>query len=283
MWENDFIASPPPFPQGEPRFLEDLKSWKISTPHWDKSLQPGENDLDMRDGFTVDRSSFPDPEGLLTSIYDHLDRFRDANGIGEGRVVVRTVKCGDLASESYRMTVDDSSVTIEAGNTEGARRGLFYFEEQFCGAPNAFLPRKTIRRDNWLKNRISRCFFGPIKRPPFNIDELMNDIDYYPEQYLDRLAQEGVNGLWLTIVFREICKTSFLPENPDAERRREKLRRSVEKCRKYGIKIWVFAIEPAAWSMKNPKPEGLPHGPGCNGPGNLFCPNSEASAKYLYE
>ena len=30
----------------------------------------------------------------------------------------------------------------------------------------------------WLKNRISRCFFGPIKRPPFNRDELMDDVDY---------------------------------------------------------------------------------------------------------
>ena len=24
----------------------------------------------------------------------------------------------------------------------------------------------------WLENRISRCFFSPIKRPPFNRDEL---------------------------------------------------------------------------------------------------------------
>ena len=283
MWENEFVAAPPQFPQGEPRFLEDLKSWKIAVPHWDKDILPGAGDLDLRGGFTVDRSGFPDPEELLTSVYDHLDRFRKSIDFPEGNVSVRAVRCDDLSSESYRFKVDDSGVVIEAGNTEGARRGLYYFEEQLCSAKNAFLPKKTTRRDNWLKNRISRCFFGPIKRPPFNIDELMNDIDYYPEQYLDRLAQEGVNGLWLTIIFREICKTSFLPENPDAERRREKLRRSVEKCRKFGIKLWVFAIEPAAWTQVNPKPADLPHGPDCNGPGKLFCPNSEESARYLYE
>ena len=283
MWENDFFAAPPKFPEGEPRFLEDLTSWKIAVPHWDGTTLPGADDLDMRNGFTVDRSGFPDPEGLLTSVYDHLDRFRNSINFTEGKVSVKAVKCDDLSSESYRMKVDDSGVTIEAGNTEGARRGLYYFEEQLCASKNAFLPKKTTRRDNWLKNRISRCFFGPIKRPPFNIDELMNDIDYYPEQYLDRLAQEGINGLWLTIVFREICKTSFIPEDPNAERRREKLRRSVEKCRKFGIKLWVFAIEPASWTLKNPKPEALPQGPACWGPGHLFCPNSKESEQYLYE
>ena len=283
MWENDFIANPPQFPQGEPRFLDDLKSWKIAVPHWDADARPGTDDLDMSAGFTVDRSVFPDPEGLLTSVYDHLDRFRKSIGFPEGKAVVKAVKCDDLSSESYRMTVDGSGVTIEAGNTEGARRGLYYFEEQFCASRGPFMAKGSVRRDNWLKNRISRCFFGPIKRPPFNIDELMNDIDYYPEQYLDRLAQEGINGLWLTIIFREICKTSFLPENPDAERRREKLRRSVEKCRKFGIKLWVFAIEPAAWSLTNPKPEVLPAGPDTYGPSKLFCPNSEESARYLYE
>ena len=56
MWENDFFAAPPKFPEGEPRFLEDLKSWKIAVPHWDKDILPGAGDLDLRGGFTVDRS-----------------------------------------------------------------------------------------------------------------------------------------------------------------------------------------------------------------------------------
>ena len=82
-----------------------------------------------------------------------------------------------------------------------------------------YLPIGTKTKHYWLKNRISRCFFGPIKRPPFNIDELMNDIDYYPDEYLSRLAHEGVNGLWLTITFREICNTSIRKAVPDAAKR----------------------------------------------------------------
>ena len=127
------------------------KSWKIAVPHWDADAKPGTGDLDMRDGFTVDRTAFPDPEGVLTSVYDHLDRFRSSISFPEGKVAVKAVKCDDLSSECFRMKVDDSCVTIEAGNTEGARRGLYYFEEQFCASKNAFhsafsTPPKTRTR-----------------------------------------------------------------------------------------------------------------------------------------
>lgn len=280
MPENEFTVDPPPFPERELKFLEDLKSWKIPTPHWSREELPGKEYTDFRKGFTIERS-FPDPEGLLTSVYEHLERFRAALHAFSGPVVKAELS-GELRGESFRLKVTEEGAVIEAGNTEGARRGLYYFEDALTASPGAFLPRGVTEKNCWLKNRISRCFFGPIKRPPFNRDELLDEIDYYPEPYLDRLAKEGVNGLWLTIVFREICRTSFLPEDPQAGKRREKLRKSVEKCRKYGIKLWVFAIEPAAWGANNPLPPGLPAGPAA-GLLRPFCPASEASEKYLYE
>jgi hypothetical protein len=85
----------------------------------------------------------------------------------------------------------------------------------------------------WLENRISRCFFSPIKRPPFNRDELKDDIDYYPTNYLERLRREGVNGLWLSLALDDMDAAAIA-----------KLRRTVEKCAAHGIKIWAFGIEP---------------------------------------
>ncbi|HNX04373.1 MAG TPA: hypothetical protein PKI32_02665, partial [Opitutales bacterium] len=96
----------------------------------------------------------------------------------------------------------------------------------------------------WLTNRISRCFFGPIKRPPYYRDELMDDVDYYPGHYLDRLAREGVNGLWLTIAFKDFSRELTGDWPKDAQKRFAKLRRTVEKCGNYGIKVWLFCIEP---------------------------------------
>jgi hypothetical protein len=72
----------------------------------------------------------------------------------------------------------------------------------------------------------------------------MDDVDYYPDAYLNRLAHEGVNGLWLSIEWKDITKTSFRAPSPDLERRLAKLRRTVEKCARYGIKIWLYSNEP---------------------------------------
>jgi hypothetical protein len=153
------------------------------------------------------------------------------------------------------------------------------------GTDGPFLPIGVIDRHPWLKNRISRCFFGPIKRPPLNRDELMDDIDYYPDPYLDRLAHEGVNGLWLTIRFRDLCETALTEAPPNAEKRLAKLRRTVDKCLRYGIKTWVFCIEPSGFSSddpllaKYPELRGAPDGGG----GYCFCPGSDTADRYLYE
>ena len=141
----------------------------------------------------------------------------------------------------------------------------------------------------WLENRISRCFFGPIKRPPFNRDELMDDIDYYPEAYLAQLRDEGVNGLWLTVEFRDLVETSFNHRHPTAAKRLAKLRRTVEKCAKYGIGVWVFAIEPRCG---NAAPEfyaantnlfARAYWPPCDDWDHLMCPSKPESRRYLKE
>ena len=114
-----------------------------------------------------------------------------------------------------------------------------------CPMPGEYDVRRMMAgRKPWLDNRISRCFFGPIRRPPYNRDELMDDVDYYPDDYLDRLAREGVNGLWLTIAFRDYSKEVAGEWTKDVPRRIAKLRETVRKCARHGIKVWLFCIEP---------------------------------------
>lgn len=150
--------------------------------------------------------------------------------------------------ESYRIDVrPDGKVTITTEDDEGLRRAVYHYQDRVRAGD-----LKSCVRKPWVRNRISRCFFGPIKRPPLNHDELMDDVDYYPEAYLDRLAHEGINGLWLTVEWRDLAETSFTKRSPDAARRLAKLRRTVDRCLKYGIKTWIFCIEPKAVKTDDP-------------------------------
>ena len=60
-----------------------------------------------------------------------------------------------------------------------------------------------IRRHPFVKTRISRCFFAPPSHASNEgtVNELASDIDYYPDEYLNRLAHDGINGLWLGASF----------------------------------------------------------------------------------
>ena len=279
------FRNPPPFPTGEPAFVQELRREEEIPVCWETAAQPEAGEADFRRGLRL-LPEFPDPEQLLLTAEREMHRFLQRNNLAkpDGAPLI-TRRAADLAGETFRMTVTADAVTLEAGNTEGIRRGLYTILDSLAGSRGPFLPLGCSTRRPWLKNRISRCFFSPIKRPPFQRDELLDEVDYYPEAYLARLAREGVNGLWLSISFREVCTTSFYAVDPQAQQRLGKLRRTVETCRKYGIRIWVFGIEPAGWEEeKNPCPSDAPElqGPkfGCC---TSFCPASETAQRYLYE
>jgi len=298
-------------------FIDELKSPLHRKPHWNRySPEPGE--LYFGKGVRI-LKSFPDPEGLLDTAWQDLERFfcdvgipmvettefeavksdyiksgtsktiktkTEKSSFSESEIItIKAIEGEQGCFESYCIEISKNSITIKAGDTEGIRRGIFYLEDLILESEGPFLKQTVIKRTPWVKNRISRCFFGPIKRPPFNRDELMDDIDYYPDEYLNRLAHEGINILWLTVEFRDICKTDLVPEyGKDSDKRLEKLRKTVEKCRRYGIKVFIFCIEPRIWGPDDPLVLNHPEVAGArNGNDICFCPFTEVSQQYLYE
>ncbi len=124
-----------------------------------------------------------------------------------GGYVIETAAVPGLGEEGFRLETGMRACRLLATGAEGIRRGIFYLEDEMLRLRGPFLPVGNVERRPFIARRISRCFFGPIKRPPRMRDELMDDVDYYPEQYLNRLAHDGVNGLWLTVEFRDLCTT----------------------------------------------------------------------------
>ena len=270
--------------QSEWKFIEELLLPEHRVFNWNRTTRQV-CEADMSGGIRL-LSDFPDSSGLLTTAYEDMERFFDECGISrDGSYKIITVYGDAGENDSFRLLVEPGSCKIIAKNIEGIRRGIFYLEDMLLGSDGPFLKIGEIHRTAWIKNRISRCFFGPIKRPPLNRDELMDEADYYPKEYLNRLAHEGINGLWLTIKFSDLCKTSVTPEyGKDAIQRLTKLRSTVDKCLRYGIKTYIFCIEPAAWNADSPILKRHPELGGAKHMGDLcFCPFSKTAQQYLYE
>ncbi len=280
------LGAPPAQPGDETwTFINDLKAllWGNGLGWSPRAAASGEADLSR--GVRVE-AKFADPEGVLKTAYADLADFCAAGKLPDnGPFVIETAKAETPVFEAYRIEVTADRCRILAADTEGIRRGIFKVQDMMRAACGPFLPLGTTERKPFIKSRISRCFFGPIKRPPRYRDELMDDVDYYPDQYLNRLAHEGINGLWLTITFKDLCKTEVAPEYGDnVERRLAKLRKTVEQCRRYGIRIYIFSIEPTAWEINSPVLKRHPEmGGDLIGNTRPFCPWPEVSQRYLYE
>jgi glycerophosphoryl diester phosphodiesterase len=281
------IRNQPPQP-GEDRwrFTEDLKAPMWSGHPWGKN-RAGAQDADLSRGVTL-KPNFPDPAGRLATAYDDLRLFLAAGRVSTaaGSYVIETAATPGLQEDAFRIETSRQSSRILAGGPEGIRRGIFRLEDEMLRRRGPFLPIGTVEQRPAVRRLISRCFFGPIKRPPKMRDELMDDVDYYPEQYLNRLAHEGVNGLWLTVEFRDLVSTPFTPDyGKQAARRLDKLRRTVAACLRYGIRTYIFSIEPRAWDADSPVPEKFPDMAGVRtyDGKRYFCPAGENGRQYLYQ
>ena len=284
-------------------FINELKSEYHRKPHWNRH-KPEAGELDLRYGVLLQKK-YPDPECLLDTAWQDLERFLDDLEIPRINLVKQNEKSNDLepsndrpgfitilvdkvrqdCSESYCIEIKKDLITIKSGDIEGVRRAVYYLEDLILASDGPFLKTRYIKRSPWIENRITRCFFGPIKRPPFNRDELMDNIDYYPDEYLNRLAHEGINILWITVEFRDIVKTELVPEyGENRERRLSKLRKTVDKCRRYGIRVFIFCIEPKIWGPDDPLLLRNPEIAGAKTRNDIcFCPSSDISQQYLYE
>ncbi len=283
---NHYMKNVPPQPSEETwSFIDDLKA-PMWTKHIWESAKVSNKHVNLSNGVTI-KKSFADPNKRLETAYNDLHKFFDSGGITShnGKYVIETIKVNELQVESFRIDVQMGSCRIMAGDVEGIRRGIFQLEDEMLRLRSSLLPLGIIEKKTAIKRRISRCFFGPIKRPPKLKDELMDSVNYYPEQYLNRLAHEGVNGLWLTIEFRDLVATTFTPDaGKDAEYRLAKLKKTVESCLRYGIRTYIFCIEPRSRDFDSQALKKYPELAGASlGNRNFFCPISQTAHKYLYE
>lgn len=228
------------------RFVDELKSplHTVSPSHFCTEKALAENEVSAIGAF-LDKS-FPDPEGLLDTVCGDFEAFLGVCGISGDRYPIRLVGSPVYEGEAHQIAVAESGVTVTAGSCEGIRRALYFLEDEMIKRGGPILARGTKERRAWVKTRISRCFFSPRNRSGSEEDdELVNGGDYYPDNYLSRLAHDGVNGLWIYTHMETLVSTTLHPEfSEKSELRQKNLNRIIEKCRKYGIRVFAFFSEP---------------------------------------
>ncbi len=89
--------------------------------------------------------------------------------------------------------------------------------------------------------------------------------DSFPEGYLARLAETGVNGVWVQAVLYKLSEFPWQPElSEHYQERLENLAKIVARAKKYGIGIYLYLNEPRAMPLsfyeKHPELKGALEG-----------------------
>lgn len=264
------------------RFIDELKSpVHTEKPDFWNRKEARKGEVEAK-GIYI-RTPFPDEGGLLDTAYADFANFSEIYGIAGSEYPVDIVRGETECFEAYTIDINAGGVTITAADTEGARRAVIELEDELRRREGPFLPQGRINRRPYVKSRITRCFFSPINRPPKYGDELSDDIDYYPEEYLNRLMHDGTNGVWIYTRFSDLVPSSVFEEyGKGYEARIEKLNRVIDKCARYGIGVYVFAIEPVALNedMAKKYPELCSQK---QWGGTTLCVNTEGGYEYCRE
>ena len=227
--------------QPEKTFQVDLHTFKIPIVHRRKASK-SKNEFSPQEIY-LDEGEFCNEMTLATSFSD-FDNFLRENGLSGFKYPVRLKRVDGFEKEEFDCFSTPVFCEIRASEKEGIRRALIWLQDTLC-VGGGYLQFGQTHCKPQIKRRITRCFFSPTNRPPKNGDELSDDIDYYPEAYLNRLMHDGINGIWIYSSFADLVKTSYIPEfGEGADARIEKLKGVVEKCERYGIEVFIFAMEP---------------------------------------
>ena len=135
----------------------------------------------------------------------------------------------------------------------------FHFVETLSQLDEKSTTRASATDRSQESLRFIYSYFGTFGDP---LDD--SAADPYPEGLLAKLADVGVNGVWMHVVLRQLAPGGpHFPEFGDGhERRLANLRRLVKQTKKYGIGVYLYMNEPRAMPAKffqeRPDMAGIP-------------------------
>lgn len=114
---------------------------------------------------------------------------------------------------------------------------------------------------------------------------LDKSLETYPEEMFRRLAEVGVNGIWIHVVLRTLVEPDDkgFPGDSRAAERIDGLKRLVDRAAKYGVRVFLYMNEPRSMEPEwfDAKPERKAYG-GYELKGlRSFCPSNPEVLDWL--
>jgi hypothetical protein len=275
-------------PDHLPGMLEALsRPWHADIRRESAAGASGGCSVDLSGGYQLEFAALgaADRSLLLPACADFRRFMLESMGVSEsgGGYSVRLESgavCGHVSgsSESFAYRFGSDGCVVRAPDADGLRRGLFFLEDEMALHRHPLLPIREGERHACLSPRIVRSPIAPYRW--LSGWELEDDRDYYPDEYLNSLAHCGVNGIWVAGLFRNLIASEVLPELGPEEHRLRKLRELAARTRRYGIRTYLFCIEPRMLPPEHALRRNHPEL--CSEKGNP-CVSTEPVREYLRE
>ena len=130
------------------------------------------------------------------------------------------------------------------GPVGAAQEPLFHFVEKLNVSPAG--PPTAAKEKNLFGLRFCSSYFALYGDPLLESTTMS-----YPDGYLARLEQNGVNGIWLQGVLYKLQPFPWQPElSVGYERRLENLRDLISRSKKFNIRVFVYLNEPRSMPLE---------------------------------
>lgn len=125
-----------------------------------------------------------------------------------------------------------------------------------ASAPFSFF-EDAYKKDTAIEADGARILHGYLS--PCHDAFATDNSDTLPDELLDMYQKTGVTGVWLHGVLSELSPYPFAPERSFGyEKRRANMKALIERCKKYGISLYLYLNEPRALPVgADPKFEHL--------------------------
>jgi len=161
-----------------------------------------------------------------------------------------------LLSESHSVSIGHNVININSVDEVGLLRGLQWLEKEMQTNGGPYLQKGNTDRSTQFDLRFIYSYFALYGDPLLN-----PELDPYPDGLLARLADLGVNGIWLQGILYQLSHWEVEPSlSAGYEKRLENLRKLTERAANFGIGVYLYLNEPRCMPLsffeKHPELKG---------------------------